>query len=164
MNMHRGFRAVFAAASALCVASAIHAQQSAADSARRDSSASTLSCSTSYAQSSKAEPSTPVAAGPRSVAPSDTTFRISIADRDWQRTDYSAGAALGASGVVNGSGTWTACAGASVHLGTVTIHLHDVYGLIRIHTDASALQAIGSGSNDSLAHRGGPPPSIPPRR
>jgi hypothetical protein len=90
----------------------------------------------------------PAASAPSAVSPDkvfDRVITLAIDDRTWQRDTVQAGVALGASGV---AGTrrapWHACVGASVSLGRVTATLHNVHGLIRIHADLRALEAIGN--------------------
>ena len=96
------------------------------------------------------------------TAPRDTTIRLAIADRSWTRNDVDAGVALGAGGTVAGRNAfaatgapWHACAGASVHLGTVTASLHQVNGTIHLRADPGALDSIGR-SHGSTPSAGSP--------
>jgi hypothetical protein len=78
----------------------------------------------------------------------DRVITLSIDDRTWTRDTVEAGVALGASGVAGTQrAPWHACAGASVSLRRVTATLHNVHGLIRIHADMRALEAIGVARN-----------------
>jgi hypothetical protein len=130
-----------------------------------DSSDARLSCRaygvTARAWSGVPDPVSPVAAGAptqRSDSALDTTIRLAIADRTWQRTDVNAGVALGAAGSAGKQALpWSTCAGASVHLGNVTAYLHNVSGLIHLRADLGALRSIQRAS-------GSIPPAVPPRR
>lgn len=139
---------------ALSLASAATAQRDSSVTARADTGADRLTCP------STARLASGVRVPVREVI--DTVITLAITDRSWTRRDVDVGVALGASGATGAaSAPWRACAGAAAHLGTVTAHLHNVNGTIRLHADPGALGALRQSPPDSSRR---PPPAVPPRR
>jgi hypothetical protein len=164
-------RAIWMAGSAvlLCAAVPLSAQRSDSLATRiADTTDARLACA-AYGVTSRAWSGAPDAVpapppGPATVRPDradsalDTTIRLAISDRTWQRDDVNAGVALGAAGTAGRQSLpWSACAGASVHLGSVTAYLHNVSGLIHIRADLGALRPLQRAP-------GSTPPAVPPRR
>lgn len=79
----------------------------------------------------------------------------------------SAGVAISSDTLMRPGSRYTACAGASIHLGHATVALRGVHGIVRLRSDLRALDgAAGRGSprSDRPERSSITPPAVPPRR